>query len=82
MIRSRLDFVEVFLTLKMHQIQLIDQTEFLQHLDGAVNRRAVNFRFAFSRSFEEGLRVKVRFGLLDRLDESPALRRQSDAFDG
>jgi hypothetical protein len=66
-------FVVVLAALQVHKIQLIDQTELLQHGKGPVNGDPVQSGVLSFGSLPEGERVQVTVSALDDLRQETAL---------
>lgn len=75
-------FVEVFLAVQVHEVQLIDQTQFLQQLNRPVNGRPIDVFVALPRQFQQSCGVQVAIGGLDGFDKDPALARDANASQG
>ena len=52
MVAPRFHFVVVLFTLQVHQVQLINQAEFLQQFNGSIHRRTVNILVQLASLFQ------------------------------
>jgi hypothetical protein len=75
-IRFRL--VEVLLTVQMHQIQFVNQTQLLEKLDGSVNRRPIDPSVVLLRHCQQRGSIEMAIGFLDRLNQDSALTGNAD----
>jgi hypothetical protein len=80
MVFLRFDFVIVLFPVEVHEIQLIDQAQPLQQLQGPVDGRAIDVRVALARAQQQGGGVKMGIRLLDGFDQRAPLRRQTNAL--
>jgi hypothetical protein len=71
------DLVIVLLAVEVHQIELVDHAQFLQQLDGPIDGRAVDFWFSLRGLLQQAFRIEMRGRLLNRLDQSAALRSEA-----
>src|ERR1700677_2305074 len=72
-------FVVVLIAPVMHQVELTHQTAGLEHLEGAIDGDAIDFRVALLSQLEEALGVEMLAGLIDELEQDLALARKADA---
>jgi hypothetical protein len=70
--------VKVFLPTQMHEVQLIDQAQFLQQLDSSVNGCPVDSLITSTRQFQQGGCVQVVVGFLNRFDQDLSLTGDAD----
>jgi hypothetical protein len=52
MIAFGLHLVIMLFSLQMHEIELIDEPEFLEEFDGAINRSPIDMGLSLARAFE------------------------------
>jgi hypothetical protein len=76
MVFLRLDFVIMLFSVEVHQVQLIDEPEPLQQLQGPVYGRAIDIGVPLSGSRQEGGCIKVGVRALDGFDQRTPLRGQ------
>lgn len=72
-------FVEVLVAAIMHQIQLIHQTAFLEELQRSVDSNTVQFWISFLGKPVELLRIEVRTGLVNDVEQDLPLLGEADA---
>lgn len=75
-----LDFVVMFFTLQVHQVQLVDESKSFEEFNGSIHRRAVNVWFASSGEFQQGCGIEMLVGVLNNFYEDAALGRQAYAL--
>jgi hypothetical protein len=76
MVFLRLDFVIMLFSIEVHQIQLIDQTEPLQQLQGPVYGRTIDVGVPLAGARQERSCIKVGVRALDGFDQRTPLRGQ------
>jgi hypothetical protein len=78
MIHIRLHFVEVLLTVQVHQVEFINQPKFFQKFQSPVHGRPIDLTVTFSRKRQQGSRVQVAFRFLNRFQQDLSL--SGDAY--
>src|SRR3989442_10589599 len=78
-VADRACFVVVLLALKVHQVELVHEAVFFEQAQRAIDRDLVERRVLSAGTLPEGQSVHVPVGVLDDLDEEPALVRHSNA---
>ncbi len=77
-----LRLTEMLFASEMHQAQFVNEAEFLEKIQGAINGRAVDACVSLARLFEERNGVKVMISLLKRLNNGPPLLGDPNASGG
>src|SRR2546422_4375221 len=78
-VADRPRFVVVLLALKVHQVELVHEAVFFEQAQRAIDRDLVERRVRSAGALPEGQSVYMPVGVLDDLDEEPALVRHSNA---
>ena len=73
-------FVIVLVAAHVHQVQLVDQTAFLQHLQGAVDRHPVELRILLLREFEQRFGVQMFAGFVNQFQQDFTLPGKANAL--
>lgn len=73
-------FVEVLFPIKVHQIELVDESAFLQHFQRTVDRHSIDFRVFFFREVKEALGIQMLCRFINQLQQDLALPRQPDSL--
>jgi len=79
MVTRSVTFVEMAVAAKMEQIEFVDETELLQHLECAVNCDPRDFRIDFLSVLKDFFRIKMSGGLLHHLQEHAALASETNS---
>jgi hypothetical protein len=74
-----LDLVVVFLTVEVHQVELIDQPHALEQLKRPVDGGTINLGVPLASSRQQGCSVKVGICKLNGFDQRASLRGQTNA---
>jgi len=79
MIDIGLGFVKVLLAIQMHQVELVDQPQFLEKFNGPVHCCAIDLAVALLRQRQQGRGIQVPVRLLNRFEQDPPLAGDADA---
>ena len=72
-------FVIMLIARMMHQIELIDQAAFFKQFERPVDRDAIEFRIFFLGELIKTLGIEMKAGVIDQIEQDPALASQPDA---
>ena len=75
----RLRLVKMLLSTQVHEVELIDQPQFLQELDGAVDGRPVDVLVTLARKLQQRSCVQMAGGVLNGFDQDLPLAGDADA---
>lgn len=78
MITGAMALIKVPMTAEMKQVKFVDQAQFLEHFQGAIDRDARDGRINFLGALEDFVRVEVLRSAFDHLKEGTALARETD----
>ena len=79
MVAGTVTLVKVAMTSKMKKVELINQTQFLEHFQGAIDGDAGDCGINFLSAREDFVRVEVLRRSFDHLKQSATLARQTNA---
>src|ERR1700733_4488977 len=79
MVFLRLDLVIMFFSVEVHQVQLIDQPQPLEQLQGPVYGRAIDIGVPLAGARQESGCIEVCVGALDGFNQRAPLRGQPDS---
>lgn len=68
-----LHLIKMLLTFQVHEVQFIDEAEFFEKFDGAVNRGAIDVGLTLPRPRQQGGGVEMVPRLLNGFNEGAAL---------
>ena len=74
--------IEVLLAIQMHQVQLVDQAQFLQELQRAIDGGAIDAFIAPSGKLQKARGIQMTVGFLDGFDQDLPLAGDSNASQG
>jgi hypothetical protein len=72
-------FVVVAIAAKVEEVELVDETLFLEEVDGAVDGDEVDFGVEFLRAVEDLIDIEMLFGGVHDLEDDAALAGESNA---
>jgi hypothetical protein len=78
-ITGAVSFIVVTITAKVEEIELVDETFFLEEVDGAVDGDEMDFRADFLGTLEDLVDVKVLLGGIHDLENNATLASKADA---
>jgi hypothetical protein len=72
-------FVVVLIAGVMHEIELVDESAFLEQLERTIDCDAVEFRVLFLGKLIETLGIEMKAGVIDQVQQDTPLASQPDA---
>jgi hypothetical protein len=73
-------FVVVLVATVMHEVELVHQAAGFEHLQGAINRHAVDLRILRFGKLEQAFGIEMLAGFVDEVQQNLPLPRKAQAL--